>query len=90
MVCGVVGMAAGVGVAWARREGVVAAALLSGVAVVPTVVASALSVLAALVSLDVTAPFSTVSAIALVLVPPSALPVSLLEASASACCKAVA
>ena len=67
----------------------VAVASVASAAVVPAVVASALSVLAALVSLDVTAPFPTVSAIAFVLVPPSALSVSLLVASDCACCSAV-
>lgn len=50
---------------------------------------SALSVLAALVSMDVAALSSTVSVAAFVLVPSSALPVSLV-ASACACCSAVA
>lgn len=52
-------------------------------------VPSALSVLAALVSMDVAALSSTVSVAAFVLVPSSALPVSLV-ASACACCSAVA
>lgn len=82
MVCGVVEIAAGVGLAWARRDGVV----VPVVAVVP----SALSVLTALVPVDVAGLSSTVSAVALVLVPSSALSVSLLVASACACCSAVA
>lgn len=75
-------MVSGVGLAWARRDG----------AVVPVAaaVASALSVLAALVPVDVAVMSSTVSAVALVLVPSSALPVSLLVVSACACCSAVA
>ena len=77
-----VGMAAGVGVAWARRDGV-------GVSV-SAVVASALSVLAALVPVDVVALSSTVSATAFALVPSSALPVSLLVTSDCVCCSAVA
>ena len=80
-------MASGVGVVWARRDGVgvPVAAGVPGVAAVPL----ALSVLAALVPVDVAVPSSTVSAIALALVPSSALPVSLLVASACACCPAV-
>ena len=53
-------------------------------------VPSALSVLAALVSLDVAVLSSTVSATAFALVPSSALPVSLLVASDCVCCSAVA
>lgn len=71
----------GAGVAWARRDEV-------GVPVA-VVVPSALSVLAALVPVDVAVLSSTVSAVAFVLVPSSALPVSLLLASAFACCSAV-
>ena len=75
-------IAAGVGLAWARRDGV-------GVSVA-AVVPSALSVSAALVPVDVAVPSSTVSAAAFVSVPSSALAVSLLVASACACCSAVA
>ena len=75
-------MASGVGLVWARRDGVG----VPGVVGVP----SALSVLTALVPVDVAVPSSTVSAIAFVLVPSSALPVSLLVASACTCCPAVA
>ena len=75
-------IAAGVGLVWARRGG-------AGVPVA-AVVPSAHSVLAALVPVDVAVLPSTVSAIALALVPSSALPVSLLVASACACCSAVA
>lgn len=94
-------IASGVGVVWVRRDGAVVvvaavvlpgvAAVLPGVAAVPVAVGvpSALSVLAALVSVDVTVPFSTVSAVAFVLVQSSALPVSLLVASDCACCSAV-
>lgn len=97
MVCDVVEMAVGVGLAWARRDGVG----VPGVAVVPgvaavgfavlaaVVVPSALSVLAALVPVDVAVLPSTVPAVAFVLAPSSALPVSLLVASACACCSAV-
>lgn len=53
-------------------------------------VPSALSVLAALVPVDVAVPSSAVSAVAFALVPSSALPVSLLVASACDCCSAAA
>lgn len=82
MVCDVAEIAAGVGLVWARRDGV-------GVAVV-AVVPSSLSLLTALVPVDVAVLSSTVSAVAFVSVPSSALPVSLLVASACACCSAVA
>lgn len=68
MVCDVVEMTLGVGMAWARRDGVG----VPGVAAVPALVASEvlvavvpslLSVLAALVSVDVAAPSSTVSVV---------------------------
>ena len=68
-------IAAGVGAAWARGDGVAAVAF---------------SVLAALVSVDVAVLFSTESAVASALVLSSALPVSLLVASACTCCSAVA
>lgn len=71
-------IASGAGLAWARRDGTV----------VP-VAASALSVLAALVPVDVAVLSSTVSAATFVLVPSSALPVSPFVASACACCSAV-
>lgn len=58
-------------------------------AAVPALVASALSVLAALVPVDVAVPSSSVSAAVLVLAPSSALPASLFVASACACCSAV-
>lgn len=82
MVCDVVEMAVGVGLAWARRDGV-------GVPVA-AVVPSALSVLAALVPVDVAVLSPVESAVAFVSVPSSALPVPLLMASACACCVAVA
>lgn len=89
MVCDVVEIAAGVGLVWARRDGVgvPVAAVVPGVAV-PVVLASAGSVW--LVPVDVAVLSSTVSAVAFVLVPSSALPVSLLVAPACACCPAVA
>lgn len=86
MVCDVAEMASGVGVAWARRDGVGAVAAVS----IAAVVASALSVLTALVSVDVAVLSSTVSAVAFVLVPSSDLPASLFVASVCACCVAVA
>lgn len=82
MVCGAVEIVAGVGVVWARRDGAGAP--------VAAVVPSALSVLTALVPVDVAVLSSAVSAVAFVLVPSSALPASLLVASACACCSAVA
>lgn len=93
MVCDVVEIAAGVGVAWARRDGVVVAVVvLPGVAAVPVAVGvpSALSVLAALAPVDVAVLSSTVLAVAFVSVPSSALPVSLFVALACACCSAAA
>lgn len=78
MVCGVAEMVSGVGLAWARRDGVavsVAAVAAVGFAVLAVVVPSALSVLTSLVPVDVAVPSSTVSAVAFALVPSSALPV---------------
>lgn len=76
--------AAGAGMVWARRDGagVPVAAAVPGVAV--------LSVLTALVPVDVAALSSAVSAAAFALAPSSALPVPLLVAPACACCVAVA
>lgn len=74
-------IAAGVGLVRARRDGVG----VPGVAVAP----SALSVLAALVPVDVAVPSSAVSAVAFVLVPSSALPASLFVVSNRACCSAL-
>ena len=81
-------IAAGVGVVRARRDGVgvFVAAVVTGAVVVP----SALFVLTSLVPVDVTVLSSAESAVAFVLVPSSALAVSLLVASACACCPAVA
>lgn len=73
--------------------GVSVAAVVPGVAAavpVATAVPSALCMLTALVPVDVAVLFSTVSAVAFVLVPSSALPVSLLVVLACACCSAVA
>lgn len=86
MVCGVAEIAAGEGLVWARRDGAEVVVAVPAAAVVP----SALSVLTALVPVDVALLSPAVSAIAFVLVPSSALPVSLLVASACACCSAVA
>lgn len=77
MVCDVVEIAAGVGLAWARRDGV-------GV-VVAAAVPSALSMLTALVPVDVAVPSSTVPAAAFALVPSSALSASPFVASDCAC-----
>lgn len=90
MVCDVVEIAAGVGLVRARRDGVGLAASVA--AMVPGVVGvpSALSVLAALVPVDVAVLSSAASDVAFALVPSSALPVPLLVASACACCSAVA
>lgn len=85
MVCDVVEIALGSGLAWARRDG----AGVPVAAVAPALVASALSVLTALVPVNVAVLSSMVSAVAFVLVPSSVLPVSLLVASACACCSAV-
>lgn len=74
------------GLVWARRDG----AGVPVAVVVPALVASALSVLAALVPVDVAVPSSTVSAVAFVSLPSSALPVPLFVASACACFSAVA
>lgn len=96
MVCGAVEIAAGVGLVWVRRDGVgvpgvAVVAVGSAVSVALAVgVPSALSVLAALAPVDVAVLSSTESAFAFVLVPFSALPVSLLVASACACCTAAA
>ena len=82
MVCDVAEIASGVGLAWVRRDGV-------GVPVA-AMVPSSLSVLTALMPVDVAVLSSMVSAVAFVLVPSSALPASLFVASACACCSAVA
>lgn len=76
-------IAAGVGLVWARSDGV-------GVVVSAAAVSSVLSVLTALVPVDVAVLSSTVSAVAFVLVPSSALSVSLLVSASCACCSAVA
>ena len=80
-------MAAGVGLTWARRDG--AGGVLSVAAGLPGALASALSVSAALVPVDVAVLSSTVSAVAFALVPSSALPVSPFVASDCVCCSAV-
>lgn len=88
MVCDVAEMASGVGLVWVRRDGV-GVPVAAAVPAVPALVASAHSVLTALVPVDVAVLPSAVSAVAFVLVPSSALAVSLLVASACACCPAV-
>lgn len=75
-------IAAGAGLVWVRRDGV-------GVPVAAAV-SSAFSVSAALAPVDVAVLSSTVSVVAFVLVPSSALSVPPLVASACACCSAVA
>lgn len=69
MVCDVAEIAAGVGLAWARRDGVGDVVAVSVAVVVP----AARSVLTALVPVDVAVLSSTVSAVAFVLVPSSVL-----------------
>ena len=81
MVSSAAEIAAGVGVAWARRDGV-------GVPVA-AVVPSALSVLTALVPVDVAVLSSAESTVVFVLVPFSASPVPLFEALTCVCCSAV-
>lgn len=97
MVCDVVEIAAGVPLVWARRDGAgapvaagVPALVAMALSVLVALAPSALSVLAALAPVDVAVLSSTVSAVAFVLVPFSALPVSLFVASACACCSAAA
>lgn len=82
MVCDVVEIALGVGAVWARRDVV-------GVPVA-AVVPVALSVLAALMPVDVAVLSSTLSAVAFALVPSSALAVSLFVSAACVCCSAAA
>ena len=88
-------MASGVGLVWARRDGVgvsIVAAVpgVAASAVLVAVVLSALSLLTALVAVDVAVLSSTASAVVFVLVPSSALAVLLFGASDCACCSAVA
>lgn len=95
MVCDVAEMASGVGVVWVRRDGAVVPVAvgvpaLVASAVLAAMVSSALSMLTALVPVDVAVLSSAVSVVAFVLVPSSALSASLLVASAFACCPAVA
>lgn len=86
MVCDVAEIASGVPLVWARRDGAGAVVAV----LVAAAVASALSALTALVPVDVVVLSSSVSAVVFVLVPSSALPVSMLVASACACCSVVA
>lgn len=88
-------IAAGAGLVWDWRDGAgmpVAAAVpgVAASAVLAAVVPSVLSVLTALAPVDVTVLSSTVSAVAIVSVSSSALPVSLFGASDCTCCSAVA
>lgn len=82
-------IAAGVGLVWARRDGagVPVAAVVPGVAA-SAVLASAGSVW--LVPVDVAVLSSAESAVAFVVAPSSALPVSPFVASACVCCSAAA
>ena len=73
-------IASGAGLVWGRRDG-------AGVPVV-AVVPSAVSVLTALAPVDVSVLSSAVSAAAFVLVPSSALAVSLFVSAACVCCSA--
>lgn len=82
-------IASGVELVWARRDGAGAVVAVPVAAAVPGV-PSALSVLTALVPVGVAVLPPTVSAVVFVLLPSLALPVSLLVASACACCSAVA
>lgn len=86
MVCDLAEIASGVPLVWARRDGVGAVVAV----LVAAAVASALSALTAFVPVDVVVLSSTVSAVVFVLVPSSVLPVSMLVASACACCSVVA
>lgn len=70
---------------WARRDGAGAVVAAPVAAVVPP----SLSVLTALVPVDVAVLSSTASAVAFVLVPSSDLPASPFRASDCACCSAV-
>lgn len=79
----------GVVVAVVAAVGFAVLAAVAPAVVFAVVVPPALSVLTALVPVDVAVLSSTESAVAFVLVPSSALPVSLLVASACACCSAV-
>lgn len=97
MDCDVAEIASGAGLVWVRRDGVgvplaavVPALVAMALSVLVALVPSALSVLAALAPVDVAVLSSTVSAVAFVLVPFSPLPVSLFVASACACCSAAA
>lgn len=78
-------IALGVPLVWVRRDGAGVVVAVSVAAAVP----SALSVLAALVPVDVALLSPAVSAVAFVLVPSLALPVLLLVSAACACCSAV-
>lgn len=78
-------IAAGAGLVWVRRDGVGVPVAAVG----PALVASALSVLTALVPVDVAVLSSAVSAVAFALTPSPALPAPLLVASACVCCSAV-
>lgn len=82
-------IAAGVGLVWARMDGVGAVVAVPVAAAVPALVPSALSVLTALVPVDVAVLPPTVSAVVFVLVPSLALPASPAVPAACDCCSAV-
>ena len=92
MVCDVVEVAAGVGVVWARRDGVVAlvAAVVSGVVAAPAVLAFAESVWVVLAGVVLLLLVAVFAAGAFVLGPSTASSVSLAVATACVCCSAVA
>lgn len=102
MVSAAVVMASGVPLVWARRDGVVAAAVLSGLAVLlvaavvlgvaaaPAVLASTGAVWVVFAGVSVLLLVAVFAAGTFVLEPSSALPMSLAVASACACCPAVA
>ena len=92
MACGVVEIASGVGLVWVRRDGVGVVVAVPVAAAVPGVVGvpSTLSVLTALVPVDVAVLPPTVSAVVFVLLPSLALPASPGVPAACDCCSAVA
>ena len=82
-------IASGVPLVWARRDGAGVVPVSVGAPGVEVSVALASAGSVWLVPVDIAGLSSTVSAVALVLVPSSALPASPFEESACACCSAV-
>lgn len=82
------GIAAGVGLAWVRRDGVGVPGVAASAVLASAVLASAGSVW--LAAVDVAVLSSAESAVVFVSVPSSALPAPLLVASDCVCCSAVA